>query len=107
MYKVGLVGDELFIYNSDIGSSKLALDQNNYIAKFYTEFESLGDNKGKYQAVVWNYDSYIDPDGCVSRFKDIFGLTIESTFFKMQLALVRFGFEGIMDLELPEECQGV
>lgn len=111
MYKVGMVDGIILIYNSNIRNIENSIESGQYIGRVNLPISpkersvlSVID-----RATAWNYDSHlttessdrVDRGSCT-----IPGETVEGVFFRLQLALTEFGFEGIMDLELPEELLG-
>lgn len=101
MYKVSLFDTppELIIHREEIVASELGGD---FIGSVTLENNSYA---------AWNYDSGLENNGGAIRKDWRNDSGSESTaalaFFKLKLKLTEFGFEGIMDLELPSEFLGV
>lgn len=97
MYKVGIHNGIIYIYNSVIPNVKDAVDSSSFIGA-----AQYLDHLLAYRSVAWKTDPFVESGvnmGHSSKICD----TIELAFLTMKLALVEYGFDGIMDLEFPIE----
>lgn len=108
MYKVGIYGDSVMIYNAVISSDLMAHEQGAYIARLdMLSFDGL------FHGTAWNWDiccwdNMAASDRRCESCQDVSGVSMEEAFFKLKISLVNYGLcNSIMDLELPEEVLDV
>lgn len=102
MYTLGDRGDGSYIiYNKELESVFKAGGAGEYIGSI----KKRSQEDEKFVASAWNFDSSLPNNGGVEVKEEararIYEGTIEAAFFKLKLVLTEYGFDGIMDLELP------
>lgn len=100
MYKTHIVKNRIIITNSEIKNLDRSFKIGTYIAVIHINKFEFG-----FKATTWSQDYHFDFDKRfdLDRTDDLLGESLEQTFLMVQIVLDGYGFEGIMDLELPEE----